>query len=418
MNKIETQLIPDIIAQNPDHEFGVLKEIITAQHLANWMIKKLDRKYIIDFVNLYEKEYKKEFNKFEKNISGDWNNDEILTMLESDVKIDVKELVESGVGWALLVNQYHPIKDLKSWYFVRYYHKTGEIEQIMGDGDGNDTVSGLNDFGTVNVSKCVETNKKNGGVILAIDNQSYQQHSETEICTILSNASYEADYDGKSEYKSGDRISNELNKWKNVPKNYQILDSNKDMFAIDINNKLYFSFRGTANIRDVINDVTKVVFNVNGLGTRCETADKFVSSILAKYGNKYNRNDIMLTGHSLGGYVAEEVAIKHDLHAITFNTPGVKLKPEGWVRKSGKIKSLQINGDLVGSTLWGTPHGVPMCPTTKNENAANYHTLNNFISHQMRSSRSQDLTDMDKAISKEELEKLMQQAVDHDVMWK
>jgi hypothetical protein len=51
-----------------------------------------------------------------------------------------------------------------------------------------------------------------------------------------------------------------------------------------------------------------------------ESAEKYYKEVTAKYGDFR----VIQTGHSLGGYLAQSVAAKHNVPTVTFNAPGKK----------------------------------------------------------------------------------------------
>ena len=104
------------------------------------------------------------------------------------------------------------------------------------------------------------------------------------------------------------------------------------MYAVEMNKKIYVPIRGTKllNIRDLGNDIVNIGAGIasgtSGTGRREQTAQKFVKNIIDNHtgpNKKYSKKDIIVTGHSLGGHVAEAVAARHGLQAHTFNAPGV-----------------------------------------------------------------------------------------------
>lgn len=76
-----------------------------------------------------------------------------------------------------------------------------------------------------------------------------------------------------------------------------------------------FAVRGTdfSLVRDVVQDIG-IAFNKKELITRLNQDD----AVLKKSLEKYNKN-IIITGHSLGGYIGVWLALKHNLHGKFFN---------------------------------------------------------------------------------------------------
>ena len=88
-------------------------------------------------------------------------------------------------------------------------------------------------------------------------------------------------------------------------------------------NELVVAFRGTelSSMEDILADVQIVMqLNVN----QKKDADIFIKDIKKRYDKKYS---IIITGHSLGGFHAQDQAAKTGYPAATFNAVGMKPKP-------------------------------------------------------------------------------------------
>ena len=195
-----------------------------------------------------------------------------------------------------------------------------------------------------------------------------------------SEAAYRGYYVGDSERKSHDRIQDYLRNESDLRYN-RILGSNRDMFALETDKGIIFSFRGTepnnsrSFLRDVIVNDAQIALGERP--NRVRQASAFVNNIVRQYGEG---KQIFLTGHSLGGFIAETISVYTGFTAITFNAPGRPLSlryrqayPVEF-EHSDKIFSFKIRNDFVGS------FGLSIGTTIFQDGPANgsTHPLTNF----------------------------------------
>ncbi|SFX46054.1 Protein of unknown function [Thermoactinomyces sp. DSM 45891] len=139
-----------------------------------------------------------------------------------------------------------------------------------------------------------------------------------------------------------------------------------DMQAIAFINietrEVVISYRGTQQMKDYYSDVV-LGLGVDKLVPQRGPALKFAHGILNK--PNYKGFQFSVTGHSLGGYLANEVAMEKKIPGITFNAPGrnynhtsqnpnsIKLRQEEIVKMKTKHKGLVRNytneRDAIGS---------------------------------------------------------------------
>lgn len=81
-------------------------------------------------------------------------------------------------------------------------------------------------------------------------------------------------------------------------------------------------FRGSDDQDDWVKQNPSIVLEISG--PQNASAESFVKNIIAMEGD---RSSIILTGHSLGGFHAQNMAKEFDLPAVTFNAPGLKPNP-------------------------------------------------------------------------------------------
>lgn len=119
-------------------------------------------------------------------------------------------------------------------------------------------------------------------------------------------------------YKTGGNRSREVYLRKTVGDEYKIDRelSNKNHSVIHDGNKTYVSFRGTANASDIATDAA-LAFGAENKTKRFRDSQNLLDSVIKKYG----RENLVLTGHSLGGSIASTLGRKNDIEAHVFN-PG------------------------------------------------------------------------------------------------
>lgn len=128
-----------------------------------------------------------------------------------------------------------------------------------------------------------------------------------------------------------------LDKW-------QVVKSNSDMYAVrnPETKEVVISYRGTnpKNVRDLGNDLAIAT----GFGSpRGKAATQFAQDVM-KQNPGYK---VTVTGHSLGGTIAEQVATNlkgQGVNGVTFN-PGSS--PFNSPTKQDNIKSYHIQGDTI-----------------------------------------------------------------------
>jgi hypothetical protein len=88
-----------------------------------------------------------------------------------------------------------------------------------------------------------------------------------------------------------------------------------------VDDKLVIVFRGTNDFKDVGADA-KMVFR--SLSSQHREAVNYFEYIVNKYKDSYGDDNVVLTGHSLGGSLAQYVAYKNNVKAVTFCAYGIK----------------------------------------------------------------------------------------------
>lgn len=140
-----------------------------------------------------------------------------------------------------------------------------------------------------------------------------------EDCKILSQIVYQKDK------------SNSINGWKYVDKYF----NNKSGYYSELykkNNKVILAIRGTELhsgkkelIKDFRNDIN---MGIEKLPYQVANAKEVYYKLIKKYG----KENIIVTGHSLGGSISEILGTEYGVEAVTFNAYGIK-----------KLNGLQIN---------------------------------------------------------------------------
>ena len=153
------------------------------------------------------------------------------------------------------------------------------------------------------------------------DNKGYTVLDGTNPTLDASDLSYEfekARIDGATDREVLDKYSDTEKKIK--PWNFTYLSSFRDpatgtsgvAFKDETSGKTIIAYTGTNPDSDSFNDVfkTDVVSIAFGTGHHYDSAYQFYEDVLKK--NGLNPEDVILTGHSLGGNVAQRVALKYN----------------------------------------------------------------------------------------------------------
>jgi hypothetical protein len=113
--------------------------------------------------------------------------------------------------------------------------------------------------------------------------------------------------------------------------NYELVkhDKNHTLFKREKDGKMIVSVSGTninrkeKGLRETISDLSTdfllARFGMDSIknGNRIKAADKFLSKAIDEHG----KENVIVVGHSLGGSIAREMGIKHDIESYSFN-PG------------------------------------------------------------------------------------------------
>ena len=131
------------------------------------------------------------------------------------------------------------------------------------------------------------------------------------------------------------------------------------------------SFRGTASQRDVGTDLL-IFTSLEKESRRMERSEILMDQVFQEYGR-----NVTTTGHSLGGNLAQEMALEHDLEAHVFNA-ATSLRQAKNLKTSNQITSYRTHGDLV-STLAESNDVVRVNPRIDlSADIISQHKLENF----------------------------------------
>ena len=103
-------------------------------------------------------------------------------------------------------------------------------------------------------------------------------------------------------------------------------------------NEVAFAFKGTSNARDLVADAKLAI----GMNTaQYSGAETFVKSVLIPRGCQ-----VVVTGHSLGGAIAQVVGNRQRLAFVTFNAPGVGVMSRnvGEMAASAQLGTMALRG--------------------------------------------------------------------------
>lgn len=151
------------------------------------------------------------------------------------------------------------------------------------------------------------------------------------------------------------------------------------IFKNKITGKFVVSFRGTNSLQDVYEDLA--------IATSDKENPQVVSAreLLDKLPKGLKNSDIVLTGHSLGGYLAARLGAEEDYKTITFNAFGFKsdylssLRQKGNMKYESDVINYHIEGDLISDS--GEHVGkVIKLPNIGDWNFPQTHRLNSFYS--------------------------------------
>lgn len=145
----------------------------------------------------------------------------------------------------------------------------------------------------------------------------------------------------------------------------------------DVLGETYINHRGT-KLKD-FNDLSADIAIATGTQAqhkRFKEAEEHLQKVKEKYGN----DNIILTGHSLGGAVSGHLARKYDLEAHMFN-PGASI---GEVRgvlnpKPKKGKLIHYKTDAIDPISVMGIHGADEVISVKKKKGENAHSLKNFL---------------------------------------
>ena len=122
--------------------------------------------------------------------------------------------------------------------------------------------------------------------------------------------------------------------------------------------EIIIAYRGTDSLLDVIYSDAQIAFNLTP--QQVNPAIQFYDSI---YNNFQDEGyTISITGHSLGGTLAQYVAAQKQVSAVTFNAPGVSMPTGG--NASGIINYVNMNDFIgclnphLGETRYYLPDGI------------------------------------------------------------
>lgn len=115
---------------------------------------------------------------------------------------------------------------------------------------------------------------------------------------------------------------------KYYPNEYSLIDgyTNKEHVAVQHNDtgKIILGVRGTdfentqgGKLKDLATDAL-VTFGLHKLSNRYKRSDKHLKKMIDEYG----KENISITGHSLGGSIVSDLSHKHDIESHSFNRGG------------------------------------------------------------------------------------------------
>ncbi|SFX00635.1 Protein of unknown function [Thermoactinomyces sp. DSM 45891] len=112
--------------------------------------------------------------------------------------------------------------------------------------------------------------------------------------------------------------------WKLGPQIDSINGLQAKTFVNGETNEIIISFRGTEGTGDYFSDAILAV-GLDSYVPQSGAAKQFVEQLINS--PKYKGYQFSLTGHSLGGYIANEVGMTYRIPTVAFNAPGKNLYP-------------------------------------------------------------------------------------------
>jgi hypothetical protein len=153
--------------------------------------------------------------------------------------------------------------------------------------------------------------------------------------------------------------------------NSKYSDKNLSTYLHKQDKKIIVSIRGTVptNLLDLVSDIDIVSSDKTFNTTRLSNHKKMIDQIV----DKYPGYKLILSGHSLGGYLAEQLASDYpDAQAIVFN-PGTSLSETALTTPQSNVIGYRTKGDPVSAGY----SSIPM-KTIRSKNY-NPHSILNFL---------------------------------------
>jgi len=136
--------------------------------------------------------------------------------------------------------------------------------------------------------------------------------------------------------------------------------------------KIVIAIRGTVptNFRDLVSDIGIISADTSFNATRLSAHKKMIDEVL----QKYPAYKLILSGHSLGAYLVEQLAETYpDAHGIVFN-PGTSLSKTALSTPQSNVIGYRTRGDPVSSGY----SSIPM-KTLRSTNYVDTHSISNFL---------------------------------------